>query len=154
MSVLWRSWRSQTNGEHQAGPATGRSLGVRNGGPSHYRPADRLRVGQMVQVREEFTLDRARVGFTWSQPVPPTCAAVADDVQESRPIGPRATTPGGGLTFHVPALRPGVHAHEYFLAAVRPGACVLPDPVLRIGETRVPVTVEPEEVRPIVLGGE
>ncbi|MCK4342317.1 MAG: hypothetical protein KAY37_11410 [Phycisphaerae bacterium] len=115
---------------------------------------DRLRPGELVQVREMFVLTEAQAEFVWLQRVPATCHAAPAKAQLGEPIGSRVGDRGDALAYRVTALGPGRHEHEYFLTVVRPGSCLLPLPEWRIGETRIPLVVEPDEVRLIVLEGE
>jgi hypothetical protein len=55
------------------------------------------------------------------------------------------------MVFQVPGLRAGSHLHRYFLNVARPGSAVLPPPALIDGAARLPVTVEPADLRILVL---
>ena len=117
-----------------------------------WSPGSRLVPGELLYVREEFVLPEVQGEFEWLQRVPATCCAVLVHARVTRPIGTRAPDRDDTLAFRVPALPAGVRMHEYCLAVVRPGSCVLPPPEWRVGEATVPVAVEPDEVRLIVVG--
>jgi hypothetical protein len=119
--------------------------------PAPWSPNDRLVPGQYLDVREEFTLSEPSLGAIWTQRVPATCTAIRLTPRDSGPIGLRELGRGDELRFRVSPLAPGPHAHQYYLVVVRPGAAVLPPPDLRSGETPIPVTVVPAEVRLIAV---
>lgn len=114
------------------------------------RSADeRLAPGQFVRVREYLMLCESEAEMTWSQRVPATCRVMSPQPSEEsigRPQGDQLDR----LVFQVPGLPAGVHVHEYTLAVVRPGACLLPAPELRRGATRLPVLLDPPELRLVV----
>ena len=117
-----------------------------------WKPGTRLKPGQYLEVRETLELQEALPGLSWTQRIPATCHGTAEKRSDLHPIGvPRAgrTTT---LTFRVAGLEPTTHTHEYLLVVARPGACILPAPELRVGDRRIPVAVEPEELRLIVVG--
>lgn len=118
-----------------------------------WSPGQRVRVGQMVQVREEVVLDRTRRSCLWRQRLPDALQVVGDDVQPGRPLGGALSDPRDALQFRVPDLPEGTHVNEYYLAAVRPGAYVLPVPELMMDDARIPVAVEPTELRLVIVGG-
>ena len=117
-----------------------------------WSPGNQLVPGELLYVREEFVLPEAQGEFEWLQRVPATCCAVPVHARVTRPIGTRAPDRDDTLAFRVRALPAGVRVHEYCLAVVRPGSCVLPPPEWRAGEATVPLAVEPDEVRLIVVG--
>ncbi|MEW6251706.1 MAG: hypothetical protein AB1716_13760 [Planctomycetota bacterium] len=110
-------------------------------------PGERLRPGQVIKVREEFTLEAIQPELTWVQRIPLTCHPVAGRAAQMGAIGMPAGERTGELLYNVPALRPGPHVHEYILAVMRPGSALLPPPGLTVGERRIPVAVEPGELR-------
>jgi hypothetical protein len=116
-----------------------------------WSPNDRLVPGQFVEVREEFTLGEPSSGVIWTQRVPATCTAIRLAPRDPGPIGSREPGRGDELRFRVSPLAPGPHAHQYYLVVVRPGAAVLPPPELRSGETPIPVTVVPADVRLVAV---
>jgi tetratricopeptide (TPR) repeat protein len=116
-------------------------------------PGDQLFTGQLVRVREEITLAETQADVRWSQRVPATCRPVTKEPRASGFIGPREPDRGDVLAFRAAELKAGAHTHEYLLAVVRPGTCVLPAPELRAGEKPIAVQVDPAEVRLTVAGG-
>jgi hypothetical protein len=113
-------------------------------------PADRLVSGQLLEVREEFTLIAPLGPTRWTQPVPATCAPLPQEPAELPAIGVPQPNEPTGLTFRVPELPAGRHVHAYFLAVGRPGACVLRAPQVRATDGPLPVTIEPPNLRLIV----
>jgi hypothetical protein len=116
-------------------------------------PGDQLFTGQLVRVREEITLAETQADVRWSQRVPATCRPITREPTASGFIGPREPDRGDALAFRAAELKAGAHTHEYLLAVVRPGTCVLPAPELRAGEKPIAVQVDPAEVRLTVAGG-
>ncbi len=113
-----------------------------------------LSPGQFLLVKEEFVLPQIQQGINWTQPVPAICQAAGRQGPTLRSIGARESGPPDVLVFQAAELAAGTHVHEYMLAVVRPGDCVLPAPVLRVGDVRLPVRVEPGDLRLTVSAGE
>lgn len=121
---------------------------------SAWSPTDRLTPGQYVKVREEFTLKQWQPGALWTQRVPVTCFGVQHGGSDLQTVG--VLTPGRGdeLCFRMEPMGPGGYVHEYFLAVVRPGTCVLPPPELEVAGQPVPLVASPGEIRLTVVGRE
>lgn len=114
-------------------------------------PEARLIPGQFLLVKEEWLLETPLEPSHWQQWVPATCDAVPRDYEEYPPIGPRRDRRRDRIAVDVPKLAPGIHAHQYFLAVVRPGACSLPPPTLRQGDRTIGIELTPLRTRPIVI---
>jgi hypothetical protein len=117
-------------------------------------PQDRLVAGQVLRGEEEVVLSRPLADLRWSQRVPVTCAAIRREPRTAPKIGPREDDRPDVLSFRPAELKAGAHPHEYFLAVVRPGACVLPAPEVRAGQESVPVHVEPVDLQVMVGSGQ
>ncbi len=113
---------------------------------------DRVARGELVHVREEFTVDRSRAALVWRQPVPANCWAMATVLRDAPGLGAFERVREGQMEYRVPALAEGPQVQEYFLGAVRPGVCLLPAPTWLTKEQVVTVAVEPAETRLIVVG--
>jgi hypothetical protein len=116
-------------------------------------PQDRLVPGQLLRVDEKVVSNKPLAGLRWSQRLPTTCAMVRGEPRPVETIGSRESGRADVMTFRATEVKAGEHLHAYYLAVIRPGACVLPLPELRVGDERIPVHVEPADLRVIVAGG-
>lgn len=111
-------------------------------------PGEYLEVSERIEVTEPLT------GVVWRQRAP----FVAQRPVERTPIGlPQIGELERGADdeyrYRVPPRGPGVYENRYFMSVMRPGACLLPWPVLTHGDEPVGVRVEPAETRLVVTEG-
>lgn len=115
----------------------------------------RLAAGQFLQVRDEITLSSALPELIWRLRVPATCRAIRRGGQGMEASADSSTGQVDVLEYKLPKPAAGVHAHDWYLAVVRPGACVVPAPELRGGGgAALSVTIDPAETRLVVLEAE
>ena len=112
--------------------------------------SERLQPGQCVRVREDLTPSGPQGEVTWTQRLPATCQPLVKAPVKQVNVGTRQAGPPDALVYAVPGLLTGTQLHEYYLITARPGACALPAPEVRSGQTRVPVVVEPADVKFVV----
>jgi hypothetical protein len=115
-----------------------------------WSPTDRLRPGQYLQVREEVAPRPEATELIWAQRIPPTCVPVRARPKEAEPAAALPSPRADELRFRINAQRDQPFIHGYYLMAVRPGVCVLPPPIVQIGDAPAPIAVEPAEIQVIV----
>lgn len=138
--------------EDEADPAVERPRSKREWLTSPLPADGRLLPGQIVLVREEFELAEPLEHVVWSQRLPPTWHTFVPAEDSFPPPGTPGVRRLEAVSWSTPRLRAGARMYEYAVAAVRPGAALLPAPQVSAGGESVPVDCTPEDLRTVVAG--
>ena len=110
-----------------------------------------VEAGQLLLVQETMELPDPGQTLAWTQRLPANCYSYAGADLELRPAGEVTSRRLEALEWRAEAPDRALH-HEYVLVAVRPGACRLPPPDLRMDGRAA--TVEADELWVLVGSSE
>ena len=111
-------------------------------------PDESVQLGQLLLVREEFSLSEPLRDISWLQLLPANARTHAGVWEGLRVMGTPGARDVQALRASVSWLGPGfTHVNEYVIVADRPGSCVFPPPSMTAGDDRPDIRVAPSAAR-------
>lgn len=132
-------------------PITGQTMTDRKFMRLTAAPNERFHPGQTLLIDETVELPRQLTEVEWRQDIPPVAVTDRKRVADVTPLGdPSGPLRLDRMDIYRSELERGTHSNQYTIVVVRPGACVLPPPVIRSDGGPVRVVCEPEDLRLVV----